>query len=297
MNQTPKSLVSLTPTLDGLTDEQKRIIKQEICPGITDEELALLHYRAKLTGLDIFTKQIMGIHRKVKQKDGTWKKVMSIQIGIGGYRSFARRDPYNAGISEAVINYKSPLTHKSGEKVWQKIDSATVTSFRLIKGTNTIAKYPYTAWWDEYFPGEGPQGFMWRKMPRWMLIKCAIVGAIRSTYPDELNDTYEPAEMENMEVAVKEDSSRPVTVEPVTVQVKGEEKEQTVLDSHLDLMQKDELISHILNMSRLLCAGMTREQKGEWMLTQLEVNNFNDMSKKSTVELESIINRLKEIKK
>ena len=266
------------PKNSDLTPEIKNAIKKD-CPNASDDELERLWYRSKITGLNIFNKQIMGIHRWSK-KDR--KKVMTIQIGIGGYRSIARRDPYDAGTSEPQFEWKSPLTHEEGEKVHEKIYSVTITAFRLIKGTQTIARYPYTAWWDEYYPGEGSDGFMWRKMPRWMIVKCALAGALRSAYPDELNDTYEHAEMDRANAESKGNMDAK-NVDQVVVEDKG---------STIESMQKDHLLSHILSMSKEICREMSAQEKGQWMVANLRVNNFNDLRQKTEKQLQDIINNL-----
>ena len=73
------------------TDDQVNLIKKQIAPKATDDELKLFLYQAKRTGLDPLTRQIYCIHRKAKDQWGNWVDKMTIQTSIDGFRVIAER--------------------------------------------------------------------------------------------------------------------------------------------------------------------------------------------------------------
>ncbi|TXH09735.1 MAG: phage recombination protein Bet, partial [Spirochaetes bacterium] len=72
-------------------EEQKTLIKTTICPGADDNQLALFFQYCQRTQLDPFTRQIYGIIRKSKRKDGSFENKLTIQSSIDGLRIVAQR--------------------------------------------------------------------------------------------------------------------------------------------------------------------------------------------------------------
>ena len=70
---------------------------------------------------------------------------------------------------------------------------ATVTVYRVIGSQ----RCPFTASarWSEYAP-DGKEGFMWKKMPYFMLGKCAEALALRKAFPADLSGIYADEEMD-----------------------------------------------------------------------------------------------------
>lgn len=158
------------------TDEQVELVKRTVANGATDDELALFMHIAQKSGLDPFAKQLYCIKREGK---------MAIQTGIDGYRLIADRTGLYAGSDEPVYS----------EKIGDAFPySATVTVYKLVN--KEPRPFSATAHWAEYYPGEGNKGFMWRKMPRLMLGKCAESLALRKAFPQELSGVYTHEEME-----------------------------------------------------------------------------------------------------
>lgn len=168
-----------------LRAEQTALLKRTVAKGTTDDEFALFLWVAKKHKLDPMTRQLHCVKRWSSKLNA---EVMSIQIGIDGYRSMAARYPDYGGIDEPEYEFdekKKGPDNPAGlilarVRVWKKgFDHATVG----------------IAFWDEYKPDFAkPDAFMWRKMPRGQLAKCAEALGLRKAYPD-LADIYTDDEM------------------------------------------------------------------------------------------------------
>jgi phage recombination protein Bet len=161
------------------------LIKSQIAPKATDDELKLFIYQSKRTGLDPLARQIYAIHRKSKDINGNWVEKMSIQTSIDGFRVIAERSGDYAGQDE-------PLFIKDENDLYCKV---TVYRFR-----NDI-RYPAAvgvAYWSEYCPKdkEGKPSGLWAKMPHTMLSKVAEALALRKAYPQDLSGLYTTEEMQ-----------------------------------------------------------------------------------------------------
>lgn len=137
------------------TDERLDLLKRTIAKDATNDEFALFVAQCKRTGLDPFARQIHFIKRDGK---------MTIQTGIDGYRLIADRTGRYAGSDEGTFDGEG--TAKGSEHPLK----ATVTVWKLVEGQR--CPFVASARWKEYYPGDGPQGFMWRKMPYGQLEKC-----------------------------------------------------------------------------------------------------------------------------
>jgi hypothetical protein len=73
---------------------------------------------------------------------------------------------------------------------------AKVTVYKFVQSQKV--SFTATARWSEYAP-PGSEGFMWKKMPRLMLGKCAEALALRKAFPKQLHGIYERAEMDQAE--------------------------------------------------------------------------------------------------
>ena len=164
---------SALATADPLEAKRDLLIRT-ICPEATPDELELFIHACRRTGLDPFMRQIYAIKRQGK---------MVIQTGIDGYRLIADRTGKYAGNDDPMF--------VEGPRFPEK---ATVTVHKIVCG----ASRPFTAsaLWEEYYPGDGREGFMWRKIPHVMLGKVAESIALRKAFPAELSGVYTDAEMD-----------------------------------------------------------------------------------------------------
>jgi phage recombination protein Bet len=159
----------------SFSQEQIDLIKKQIAPKATDNELKLFMYQCQRTGLDPLTRQIYCIHIGGK---------MTIQTSIDGFRVIAERSGDYAGQDEPIF------TEENG-----KIISCKVTVYRF-KGEQRYPAAVGIAYMSEYNAG-GP---MWSKMPHTMISKCAEAVALRKAYPQDLSGLYTGDEMQQAEV-------------------------------------------------------------------------------------------------
>jgi phage recombination protein Bet len=168
------------------TDEQVSLIKSQIAPKATDNELKLFLYQAKRTGLDPLTRQIYAIHRWNQQQG---KEMMTIQTSIDGFRVIAERSGDYGGQDEPEF------LEENG-----KLIACKVRVYRF-KGDQRYQAAVGVAYWSEYCQTtkEGKPMGLWAKMPHTMLSKVAEALALRKAYPHDLSGIYTTEEMNQAE--------------------------------------------------------------------------------------------------
>lgn len=166
------------------TKDQVELVKSQIAPEATVDELKLFLYQAQRTGLDALSRQIYCIHRNVKTQNG-WTKKMTIQTSIDGFRVIAERSGNYGGQSEPIFT-----------EVDGKLVSCKVSVFRFHNDVRYEAAVA-VAYWEEYCQrnNEGKPMGLWAKMPHTMLSKVAEALAIRKAYPQDLSGLYTGDEM------------------------------------------------------------------------------------------------------
>lgn len=122
---------------------------------------------------------------------------------------------------------------------------------------NQVVMFSESADWSEYYPGEGLEGAMWRKMPRVMLSKVAEARALRKGWPAQLHGLYEGSEMDQADTPVPAANTAPATTPPPT-------EKDPLEDNHNFLMAVG---------SAGLSRGSTQEIIRAWWRKGLEDNN------------------------
>jgi phage recombination protein Bet len=202
------------------SEDQISLIKKQIAPQATNDELQLFLYQSRRTGLDPLTRQIYCIHRYDKNAG----KKMTIQTSIDGFRVIAERSGDYGGQDEPEF------IEQDGKIICCKVK---VYKFR---GDQRYQASVGVAYWNEYVPQAG-QDHMWKKMPHTMIAKVAEALGLRKAYPQDLSGLYTTEEMQQADSKVEPiQEAQPVTVQP----------EQSLETLHSEYMgYLNQLISHI----------------------------------------------------
>lgn len=215
-----------------LTKGETELLKRTVAKGVTDDEFALFLWVCKKHKIDPLTRQIHCVRRFVQKhhtdEKGIWVSgfQMVIQIGIDGYRALAGRDhPDFGGCDEPEFEYDD------GQK--------RIPILARIRLWKKGLEHPIVgvAYWDEYAPRDltKAEAFMWNKMPRHMLAKCAEALALRKGYP-ELADIYTNEEMSQAADDYTPEGRQIIDAQPVTgtheaARLVGEAKVKKLRDS------------------------------------------------------------------
>ena len=101
--------------------------------------------------------------------------------GIDGFRAIADRSGCYAGSSEPVFRGTIEWPYKGGKRIVPEY--AQVTVWKIV--ANHKGAFTGEARWVEFVPDEN-NAFMWAKMPRHMLAKCAEAQALRKAFSLQL---------------------------------------------------------------------------------------------------------------
>jgi phage recombination protein Bet len=158
-----------------ITPDELALVKNTVAQGATDAELKLFLF-------DCARQSVHPLDRLLHftKRNGKYTPITSID--------FMR---IRAAESGEMAGSDDPMFRDSGKGYPA---AATVTVHRLTQGQRF--GYEATARWSEYYPGDGPPGFMWRKMPHTMLGKCAEALALRKGFPRQLAGLYAKEEMD-----------------------------------------------------------------------------------------------------
>jgi phage recombination protein Bet len=228
------------------SDDQVKLIKSQIAPKATADELKLFMYQAQRTGLDPLTRQIYCIHRNQRNQDGSYSAKMTIQTSIDGFRVIAERSGDYAGQSEPDFVYEG-----------DKLKCCKIAVFRF-RGDVRYQASVGVAYWAEYSQNSG----LWTKMPHTMLSKVAEALALRKAYPQDLSGLYTSDEMAQADVVeIKPEPKtqpKPIEIssldaqdykdlEYVLLQCKDIESIKEVWESCPEEYQKDTKVRQLVN--------------------------------------------------
>ncbi len=183
--------------------EQINMLRNQIAPGFTDNELAYCLTVARARNLDPFQKQVYFTKRRQRVGDN-WVEKVEVEPTIAGYESIADRTGELDGEDPPVWCGEDGVWHD----VWlSDVDPPVAAKFTLYRKNRSRPFYA-VAKFSEYCQRtkEGKATQMWAKMPANQLLKCAEAKALRKAFPTELGGLYTKEEMEQADNASRFDA-------------------------------------------------------------------------------------------
>ena len=195
MSKLPAKSVEPLPAF--FSPDQVDLIKRQICPGATDDELKMFLWDCQRSRLDPFARQIYSIERNEKFLDDKtqqwrWRKKRVTQISIDGFRLIAERTGDYAG----QLGPQWCGADGAWRDVWTDTEppaAARVAALRKDFEQPLWTPAAFAEYAVKNDKGE-PTG-QWRKMPAVMIAKCAEALALRRAFPRDLSGFYTDDEM------------------------------------------------------------------------------------------------------
>jgi phage recombination protein Bet len=188
-------------------DKPMWLALQNLYPGAQWQSQVMAYEYCKARGLDVLKKPVHIVPLYIEDKATGIKSMRDIIMpGITETRITAARTQEFAGQDEPKFGpmIEVPVTNAADAPANVNTllapEWVTVTVYRLVHGK----RYGFSH--TEYFleaVGRTQKGLinaMWSKRPRGQLVKCALAGALRAGFPEEVGGEYTADEMIGQEV-------------------------------------------------------------------------------------------------
>lgn len=169
-----------------------RALKESVYPGAASESVLMVADYCKARKLDPLKKPVHIVPMKVKDArtgNESWRDV--VMPGIAELRITAFRTGEYMGHSRPTYGDDIEVQGVKAPE-WCEI-----TVLRMVDGR--VAEFPYREYFREAYKTKGKDGeinAMWSRRPIGQLTKCALAGALRDAFPEEIGGTTTAEEME-----------------------------------------------------------------------------------------------------
>ena len=190
----------------GISQATIDTVKNMVFKGATNDELRMYFHKCLACGVHPLDGLI--IPSKFNDGDSGGKSVVFITT-VDYFRSSANDSGEYDGQDEPDFSGIVEIDGPNGKIEVPEECRVSVYRKGVSRPTIGVAK------WSEFFPAQAKKQFMWKKMPRVMLAKCAEAQALRKAFPKKLHGLYAAEEMDQaVNIALAAPGGKPDVKQP-----------------------------------------------------------------------------------